>query len=60
MTTQTPVIEKKDNYFSITITEGAEVKVLVDGKEVTAMVMPYDAFLNCYLKRDSAPIHYKI
>jgi len=60
MTTQVPVIEKKDNYFSITLKQGQEVKVLIDGKECTALVIPYDAFLNCYLKRDSPPIHYKI
>jgi len=55
-------IDKKDNFFSIEVTEGEQITVQV-GEEGTGgtvvLLAPYSGFLNCYLKRDTSPIHYK-
>ncbi len=60
MATQEPVVEKKDNYFSLQLKEGSKVEVLIDGVKAIALIVPYESFLNCYLKRDALPITYKI
>jgi len=55
-------IEKKENFFSLEVTEGEEIKVLVGdapNEDAVCLIAPYSGFLNCYLKRDTAAIHYK-
>lgn len=51
-------IDKKDNFISIEMREGEEVKLNVGGEEVI-FISPIDGHLNCYLKRQNRPIMYK-
>jgi len=55
-------INKDSNSFGFQITEGEEIKVLVGdapNEDAVVLIAPYDGFLNCYMKREVASIHYK-
>lgn len=50
----------RDNFFSIKLDGGEQVTITINnGEKVIDVVVPYDALLNCYLKRNSEPLFYK-
>lgn len=51
-------IEKKDNFFSMEIREGEEIRVKA-GEDEIVFIAPDNASLNCYIKRNVAPLYYK-
>jgi len=49
-----------DNFFSIQLNGGEQITITINnGEKVMDVVIPYDALLNCYLKRTSEPLFYK-
>jgi hypothetical protein len=51
-------VEKKDNFISVQALEGETVTMKV-GDEELIFIVPYDCFLNLYVKRESKPLFFK-
>lgn len=50
----------RDNFFSIQLNGGEQVTITINnGEKAIDVVIPYDALLNCYMKRTSEPLFYK-
>lgn len=52
-------VDKKENYFSVQVQEGEEMKIFLDGVEVVCLLVPYEGTMRVYMAREKASIQYK-